>query len=234
MGGGGGNTPYVMEAVCVQGNTIERADSAGANGVGAKSEIAYNLTKTDRHGVAYSLDRAAFNQGANAQYNISVQEEQAQTLVAKGPHAVAHPVAFEAYQHHGYRESDVAGTLTAGQNESVRGDTPLIAESPEYVVRRLMPIEASRLQGFPDWWLDGLETTSPTDSEIDWWLSVFETQRLIVDKAKKPKTRNAVKKFLQNPRADSSEYSMWGNSICLPIVYNIMSGIAEVLGKVCL
>lgn len=30
-----------------------------------------------------------------------------------------------AYQHHGWRENDVCGTLTAGQNDTVRGDTPL-------------------------------------------------------------------------------------------------------------
>ena len=35
---------------------------------------------------------------------------------------------MEAYQHHGYRESDVCGTLTAGQNDGVRGDTPLVVE----------------------------------------------------------------------------------------------------------
>ena len=34
----------------------------------------------------------------------------------------------DAYQYHGWRESDTRGTLTAGQNNSVREDTPLIAE----------------------------------------------------------------------------------------------------------
>lgn len=33
----------------------------------------------------YGIDRASFNQGQNAQYDFSVTEEQAQTLVAKGP-----------------------------------------------------------------------------------------------------------------------------------------------------
>lgn len=33
---------------------------------------------------------------------------------------------FEAYQHHGWRKNDKAGTITAGQNESIRGDTPLV------------------------------------------------------------------------------------------------------------
>lgn len=37
-----------------------------------------------------------------------------------------HSVFYEAYQHHGYRERDTSGTLTAGQNNTVRGDTPLI------------------------------------------------------------------------------------------------------------
>lgn len=37
---------------------------------------------------AIAIDRAAYNQGKNAQYNFSVEEELAQTLVAKGPGGV--------------------------------------------------------------------------------------------------------------------------------------------------
>ena len=33
---------------------------------------------------------------------------------------------MDAFQHHGWRESNTCGTLTAGQNNSVRGDTPLV------------------------------------------------------------------------------------------------------------
>ena len=40
--------------------------------------------------------------------------------------ADVHSVFYEAYQHHGYRESDTSGTLTAGQNNTIRGDTPLV------------------------------------------------------------------------------------------------------------
>ena len=35
--------------------------------------------------VTYGLDRASFNQGKNAAYDFSIQEELAQTIVAKGP-----------------------------------------------------------------------------------------------------------------------------------------------------
>lgn len=40
--------------------------------------------------------------------------------------ADVHSVFYEAYQHHGYRESNTSGTLTAGQNNTIRGDTPLV------------------------------------------------------------------------------------------------------------
>lgn len=62
----------------------------------------------------YSLDRAAFNQGENAKYDFSVQENTAQTIVARGSGAVAN--------------------------------------IDRMIVRRLMPVEEARLQGFPDWW----------------------------------------------------------------------------------
>lgn len=40
-----------------------------------------------------------------------------------------HSVFYEAYQHHGYRESNTSGTLTTDQNNSIRGDTPLIVRT---------------------------------------------------------------------------------------------------------
>ena len=39
----------------------------------------------------YSMDRAAFSQGPNAQYGISIEEERTQTLTSQGPNAVAEP-----------------------------------------------------------------------------------------------------------------------------------------------
>ena len=38
--------------------------------------------------ITYGLDRASFNQGKNAQYDFSIEEEKAQTIVAKGPGGV--------------------------------------------------------------------------------------------------------------------------------------------------
>ena len=57
-----------------------------------------------------------------------VESDTANTLNAfdVGDVRTTEAVVMEAYQHHGYRESDVLGTLTAGQNGGVRGDTPLV------------------------------------------------------------------------------------------------------------
>lgn len=67
------------------GSTRNNDGSANGLGIGEPGAPANTLTAADRHAVAYAIDRAAFNQGMNAQYDISVQEETVQTLVARGP-----------------------------------------------------------------------------------------------------------------------------------------------------
>lgn len=93
-------------------------------------------------------------------------------------------------------------------------------------VRRLMPAECARLQGFPDWWCRGLETENPSESDIAFWQEVFETHRTALGKPKKSKTRNQIIKWLQAPGRDSAEYKMWGNGVALPCVWFVLSGIA--------
>lgn len=77
-----------MVCYCLQGNGIDRADTAGCNGKGWREDQSYTLNTIDRPAVAYGLDRASFNQGKNALYNFSVLPEQQPTLTAKGPGAV--------------------------------------------------------------------------------------------------------------------------------------------------
>lgn len=96
-----------------------------------------------------------------------------------------------------------------------------------YIVRRLTPTECARLQGFPDWWCDGLESENPSEEEISWWANVFETHRKVVGKSTKPKTRNQIIKWLKNPHSDSAEYKMWGNGVALPCVDYVLRGIVE-------
>lgn len=78
-----------IAVVALQGSMIGRKDNNGPNGSGIDENVSLILNTVDRHSIAYALDRAAYNQGQNAQFDISVQEEMAQTIVAKGPGAVA-------------------------------------------------------------------------------------------------------------------------------------------------
>lgn len=107
---------------------------------------------------------------------------------------------------------------------------PLVAKGPGaiqcgYTVRRLTPTECARLQGFPDWWCDGLDTEHPTEREISFWEEVFETHRKIVGTSSKPKTRNQIIKWLRHPHSDAAEYKMWGNGVALPNVFFVLAGI---------
>lgn len=198
LNGTGGNPSCNQGGIVVvalQGNMIGRNDKNGPMGDSINEDVSFTLNTADRHAVAYSLDRVSFNQGQNAQFDISIQEEQSQTLVAKGPHAVAQPAC-----HKGLVE-------------------------PEYTVRRLTPTECALLQGFPaDWCLD-LETQEPTEDEIRWWSEVFETHRRIIGTSTKPKSRNQIIKWLESPYSDSAEYKIWGNGVALPCVSFVLAGI---------
>lgn len=214
---------FIPKPLSIAGNIIDRSEKSGGNGLGVNEDVSFTLNTADRHAVVYSMpdvpfhttfseniaftllnrdyksaplvsygiDRAAFNQGSNALYKPSVEKEQAQTLVSRGPGAVAKP------------------------------------EKSRYIVRRLTPTECARLQGFPDWWCEGLESPQPTEAEIGWWSEVFETHRRICGTSSKAKTRKQIMKWLQNPRSDSAEYKMWGNGVALPCVCFVMQGIVK-------
>jgi len=119
-------------------------------------------------------------------------------------------------------EKDVAGTLVATDYK----DPPLVNET-EYIVRRLTPTECARLQGFPDWWCGDLGTEDVTAADIRFWREVFETHRVIVTGASKPKTDKQIVKWLKDPHSDSAEYKMWGNGVALPNVCFVLAGIVH-------
>lgn len=84
----------VEPTFCIQGNTIDRADTAGANGTGVKEDVCYTLNTIDRPAVAFALDCR----------NMTVNEELSATLQAKGNggqslnyiNPVAEPLIYDA------------------------------------------------------------------------------------------------------------------------------------------
>jgi DNA (cytosine-5)-methyltransferase 1 len=64
-----------------------RMDQVTSHGLGIRKNAAYTLDRAASQAIC--LDRSSFNQGQNAQFDISFQSELAQTVVSKGPCAVA-------------------------------------------------------------------------------------------------------------------------------------------------
>lgn len=80
-----------IAVVSIQGSMIGRKDENGPQGDGINEDVSFTLNATDKHAVAYGIDRSAFNQGQNAKYSFAVETEKQPTMVAKGPGAVAAP-----------------------------------------------------------------------------------------------------------------------------------------------
>ena len=103
----------------------------GGNQLGIGQDVSYTLTAADRHCVAVP-EREAYRISDYGDYKEGVG-----TLRASGGDyggsetmIVEKRLQFaEAYQHHGYRISETANTLTAGANTSVRGDTSFVIEN---------------------------------------------------------------------------------------------------------
>ena len=224
-------TEETAPVYCLQGNGIDRADTAGCNGKGWRENESYTLNTIDRPAVVYALDRSFFNQGQNALYMPQCYEDGTNpTLLAKGPSAVA------------YEE----GTYTASKaSHFMRGayeradclvatdykDPPIINDRAEgrYIVRRLTPTECARLQGFPDWWGYIEPKDALIDSEHRFWTEVRNTHAAINGRGVKDYTEDQMLAWYNKLQSDSAMYKMWGNGIALPTALYVMQGIADVL-----
>ena len=108
---------------CLQGNGIDRADTAGCNGKGWREDACYTLNTIDRPAEASIM-----------------AEEVSQTLNTMHD---AQAVMCE----------DVSHALRAKAACAYREDAETYPVQ-NMVVRRLTPLECTRLQGYPDGWVD--------------------------------------------------------------------------------
>ena len=174
---------------------------------------------------AYSLQGNMIGRNEkNGPQGSGVGEDVAFTLNTADQQGVAAPVFHASKNSHVTKFTDepAVDTLVASEYK----EPPVVSAEPYYIVRRLTPTECARLQGFPDWWCDGLETAEPTEEDIAFWTDVFETYREVISGAKKPKTRSQIVKWLQAPYLDSAAYRLWGNGVALPCVWFVLAGIA--------
>ena len=157
----------------ISGNIIGREPENGGHHLGIEDDGAmFTLTTADRHAVAFSWNAAnSFTTGddvsptlkashsskpavcmASGQANAEHMEECCPTQSArqyKDPPIVALS-----------NGDDMCGTLCARDYKGVEsqyvseGKVIAVEQESGYIVRRLMPVECERLQGFPDGWTD--------------------------------------------------------------------------------
>jgi len=171
---------------------------------------------------SYGIGRDAYNQGQNAKFMPTIEEELQPTLVAKGPGAVAEPISFYPQM-----KAECTCPLEGKSNTLVNGTNPGYQNGvidTDYTVRRLTPVECARLQGFPDWWCSGLDEPSPAIQDVRYWQEVWDTYARVIGGCK-PKTEKQVRKWLAHPHSDAAEYKLWGNGVALPCVFFVLAGI---------
>lgn len=115
-----GGIAIVEPTFCIQGNTIDRADTAGANGTGVKEDVCYTLNTIDRPAVAFALD--CRNMTANEELSATLQAKDngGQSLNYINP--VAEPLIYDA---RGNGNGITSPTMTGDHNSRVTDYTAI-------------------------------------------------------------------------------------------------------------
>ena len=203
-----------MAIVAVEGNGTRPSHKGDGYKEGGAM---YTLNTIEHHAVAFA-DKSATLSACEGPKGPSSQQlgNPEENFVAQ-PSNPFH--SSKNSYHTKFSDDSVIDTLVATDFK----DPPTVSEDPYYIVRRLTPVECARLQGFPDWWCNGLSSEEPSEEEIAKWTEVFETYSRVM--GTKPKTEKQVIKWLKDPYSDSAAYKMWGNGVALPNVFFVLSGI---------
>ena len=210
--------------MCMAGNMVDR--NTDQNGSGVRADASFTLNTVDRHAVAYDAR------------NHRVNGEVSGTLQAKGEGGWSlnyiNPVlqstdgkmaAFREQSYDNYVEDGVAGTIKKSGGALGAGSETTVCEknqTPDWVVRRLIPLECGRLQGFPDGWAEIAPLTSL--DEIPFWREVYARDCEIKGKRPSQKIMRAdsresdwaLMRWHDELHSMAAEYAMWGNGMALP------------------
>ena len=250
-----GGIAIVEPTFCIQGNTIDRADTAGANGAGVKEDVCYTLNTIDRPAVAFALDCR----------NMTANEELSATLQAKGNggqslnyiNPVAEPLIYDA---RGNGDGITSPTMTGDHNSRVtdytaitlQGDTvagallardykgPGRADSLGRVIAQ--PVGADLYNGTLTGDKAATLTTATGQGGANTGPSVIEkiirwiVRRLTPTECERlqgyPDGWTDLGEWVDSKGkthkdADTPRYKALGNSIALPQWYYVLGGIAD-------
>jgi len=158
--GGMGSETDLCVAYCLQGNMIGRQDHNGPRGNGVNEETAFTLTATDVSGVAALFKRQrsdSFTESNIAGTQTACQHKGQMDLVCETQDADLQHSA-DADTHSVSNGNNTIGCLCHGDHKGIgnqyvsAGKCIVEQQRSNYIVRRLLPVECERLQGYPDGW----------------------------------------------------------------------------------
>ncbi|MEG1565027.1 MAG: DNA cytosine methyltransferase [Bacteroides sp.] len=172
----GGNA---IPTICLQGNGIDRADTAGCNGRGWTEDVCYTLNTIDRPAVVY--DARGNGDGAIVSTITGDHEGHISDYTAIAVETRWQATVYESHPQDSRITECADGISPTVSCKFAKGtaDTPIVLEQIRYIVRRLTPTECARLQGFPDWWSELPTITDMSDEDYDFWCDVlFELAKI--------------------------------------------------------
>lgn len=264
----GGNVVVQEPVYCIQGNCIDRADTAGCNGKGWKEDVSYTLTTIDRPAVAYAVHSVRENGSgdvwlADVSSTLTTgggkigQGYSGVLIEALEPPSEKSSAAF-AYQvgpknpYFPYNE-ELSPTLVANQKMGVLienhpadsrvkisddgvcqtlsarmgtggGNVPLVMETEDSTI-------AGSIGGFMQFNSEKSATLLSRDYKDP--QIVYKSNSIV--RRLTPVECERLQGFPSDwtyPESDAARYKALGNSVAVPCVAYIMSGIADVLDPI--
>ena len=205
---------YTGVCYSIEGNTVDR--ESNKNGKGFSVDVSTTLNVQDKHAVVY--DARGNGDGKTV---CTVTGDHCDRITDYTPLVLG----------------TGQGGAEVGKDESpclnCNHEQPIAAYGGipprKYIIRRLTPLECSRLQGLPDDFADVPAYEDVSDGELDFWREVWAEWAEI--NGKKPKTDKQIRKWLQAPISESNQYQIYGNGIALPQWVWVLGRISEKLGK---
>lgn len=226
--------PIVAGAYCMAGNFVDR--NTNQNGCGVRENASFTLNTVNRHAVAYDARHHCL--GGEVSGTLQAKGEGGWSLNYINPVLQPLPentVGIDLYN--GAVTGNTAATLTKKNDGTSSGPEVAQRKTPDWIVRRLIPMECGRLQGFPDGWA---EIEPLTDlRELPFWREVYTKDCEI--KGKKPNRkmmqadseegRRALMRWHDGLHSRAAEYAMWGNGMALPNALFFVKNAFRELGK---
>lgn len=226
--------PIVAGAYCMAGNFVDR--NTNQNGCGVRENASFTLNTVDRHAVAYDARHHCL--GGEVSGTLQAKGEGGWSLNYINPVLQPLPentVGIDLYN--GAVTGNTAATLTKKNDGTSSSPEVAQRKTPDWIVRRLIPMECGRLQGFPDGWA---EIEPLTDlRELPFWREVYTKDCEI--KGKKPNRkmmqadseegRRALMRWHDGLHSRAAEYAMWGNGMALPNALFFVKNAFRELGK---